>query len=286
MLGVDSREVVLMANSRNPNSNSVLQALLDLKDCGGYGEMTLDHIITKISGDRKLQKDLQAKWDAHAYPEHSMVYAQLTITQALMNLSPQACKILLLLGSYASQTGLVQVSYPTLETVTDIKRTMVREAVQELKDHGLIRVRIKSARHSAPIYCVDPGVIAKGSRRQSRATEYRSALIGGGFPKNQYLLDNYSPSLVIKCDTVRAEDPNGESIRYNSLSLIPAAEAKKIPESTGTSTSGKRTRKRSSTKGKSNTAESDAQIPGQRELTDVLAEMEQAPGISDELPFG
>ena len=146
-----------MANSRNPNNNSILQALIDLSD-SGFAAMA-DPIITKISGDRKLQKDLQAKWDAHAYPEKSMVYAQLTITQALMDLSPQACKVLLLLGSYASLTGLVQVSYPTLETVTGIKRTMVREAVQELKDHGLIRIRVKPARHEPPIYCIDPGVI-------------------------------------------------------------------------------------------------------------------------------
>lgn len=275
-----------MANSRNPNSNSILQALLDLKDCGGYGEMTLDHIITKISGDRKLQKDLQAKWDAHAYPEKKMTYAQLTITQALMDLSPQACKILLLLGSYASQTGLVQVSYPTLETVTGIKRTMVREAVQELKDNGLILIRVKPIRHEAPIYCVDPGTIVKGARRQSRTTEYKSALIGGGFPKDKYLLDTYSPALVIKCDTVRSEDPDGEPIRYNTISLMPAQQAKKVPEPTGTSASGKRPRKRSSAKEKSSTAEPDVQIPGQRELGDVLAEMEQIPGIGDdELPF-
>ena len=275
-----------MANSRNPNSNSILQALLDLKDCGGYGDMSLDHIITKISGDKKLQKDLQAKWDAHAYPETKMVYAQVTITQAFMDLSPQACKVLLLLGCYASQTSLVQVSYPTLEAATGIKRTMVREAVQELKDRGLIRVRVKPIRHEAPIYCVDPGAISKGARRQSRGTEYKSALIGGGFPKNQYLLDNYSPSLVIKCDTVRSEDPDGEPIRYNTISLVPAEQAKKVPEPTGTSTSGtgKRTSKRSSKK-ESSTAEPDVQIPGQRELVDILAEMEQAPGIGDELPF-
>lgn len=276
-----------MANSRNPNSNSILQALLDLKDCGGYGDMTLDHIVTKISGDRKLQKDLQAKWDAHAYPEKSMVYAQLTITQALMDLSPQACKILLLLGSYASQTGLVQASYPTLEAVAGIKRTMIREAVQELKNHGLIRVRVKPARHDPPIYCVDPGLISKGARRQSRSTEYKSALIGDGFPKDKYLLDTYAPSLVIKCDTVRSEDPNGEPIRYNTISLIPAAEAKKVPEPTGTSTSGKRADKRRRSKGESNMPEPVVQIPGQVELNDVLAEMEQAPGIGDgELPFG
>lgn len=272
-------------NGRNPNNNSILQGLLDLLDRGGYQDMTIGHAVTKITGDRKLQQDLQAQWDAHAYPEKKMTYAQVTITQALMDLSPQACKVLLLLGCYASQTSLVQVSYPTLETVTGIKRTMVREAVQELKEHGLIRVRVKPIRHEAPIYCVDPGVISKGARRQSRTTEYKSALIGGGFPKDKYLLDTYSPALVIKCDTVRSEDPDGEPIRYNTISLVPAQQAKKDPEPTGTSASGKRARKRSSAKEKSSTSGSDVQIPGQRDLKDVLAEMEQVPGIGDELPF-
>ena len=114
-----------------------------------------------------------------------------------------------------------------------------------------------------------------------------SALIGGGFPKDKYLLDVFNPSLVIKCDTVRSEDPDGEPIRYNSLSLIPAAEAKKDPEPTGTSASGKRADKRRRSKGESNMPEPVVQIPGQVELNDVLAEMEQAPGIGDgELPFG
>lgn len=273
---------MLVANSRNPNSNSILQALLDLSDSGFAKQV--DPIIAKISGDRKLQKDLQAKWDAHAYPEKSMVYAQLTITQALMDLSPQACKILLLLGSYASQTGLVQVSYPTLETATSIKRTMVREAIQELKDCGLIRVRVKPVRHEAPIYSVNPGAISKGARRQSRGTEYKSALIHSGFPKDKYLLDTYAPSLVIKCDTVRTEDPDGEPIRYNTISLVPAQQAKKVPEPTGTSASGKRA-KRGRSKDQSSTPDPAVQIPGQRELADVLAEMEQVPGIGDELPF-
>ena len=271
-----------MANSRNPNNNSVLQALLDLSDSGFAKQV--DPIIAKISGDRKLQKDLQAKWDAHAYPDKSMVYAQLTITQALMDLSPQACKVLLLLGSYASQTGLVQASYPTLEAATGIKRTAVGEAVQELRDRGLIRVRVKPARHEAPIYCVDPGVIVKGARRQSRATEYKSALIGGGFPKDQYLLDTYAPPLVIKCDTVKSEDPDGEPIRYNTISLIPAAEAKKVPEPTGTSASGKRARKRSRSKGESSMPEPVVQIPGQMDLDEVLAEMDAAPALPP-LPF-
>lgn len=272
-------------NSRNPNNNSILQGLLDLLDRGGYQDMTIGHAVTKITGDRKLQQDLQAQWDAHAYPEKKMTYAQVTITQALMDLSPQACKVLLLLGCYASQTSLVQVSYPTLETVTGIKRTMVREAVQELKEHGLIRVRVKPIRHEAPIYCVDPGAISKGARRQSRGTEYKSALIHSGFPKDKYLLDTYSPALVIKCDTVRSEDPDGEPIRYNTITLIPAQQAKKDPEPTGTSASGKRAR-RSRSKDQSSTPDPAAQIPGQRELDDVLAEMEQAPGIGDdELPF-
>lgn len=258
-----------MANSTNPNSNSILQALLDLKDCGGYADMTLDRIIAKISGDKKLQKDLQAKWNGHAYPEKDMVYSQVSIAQALMQLSPRACKVLLLLGCYCSQSTLIKASYPVLETATGIKRTELRKAMQELEDGGLIRVHTKPARHEPPIYSVDPAAINKGVRRTSKETEYMAELAQGGFPKASYWRDAFNPGLVIKCDAVRTKDADGSPIHYNALSLVPADEAKKDPEPAGTS-SGKRPKGRGSSRRQNSTGDgaAEVQIPGQTDITD------------------
>lgn len=258
-----------MTNTRNPNNNSYLQALLDLKDCGGYGDMTLDRIIAKISGDKTLQKDLQAKWNSHAYPEKDMVYAQASITQAFMQLSPRACKVLLLLGCYCSQSTLIKVSYPVLETITGIKRTELRRATQELEDVGLIRIHTKPARHEPPIYSVDPAAINKGVRRVSKEKEYMAELVQGGFPKVRYWRDAFDPDLVIKCDSIRTKDADGSPIHYNALSLIPAAEAKKDPEPAGTS-SGKRPKGRRSSRRQNSTGEgaAEVQIPGQMNVDD------------------
>ena len=277
-----------MANSRNPNSNSILQALIDLKDCGGYGDMSLDHIITKISGDRKLQKDLQAKWNAHAYPEKDMVYSQLSTTQALMRLSPSACKVLIFLGIYCAQSTLIKVSYPVLEVATEIKRTALREAVRELVDCGAIRVHTKPARHEAPIYSVDPALISKGVRRQSKQTEYMAALTGGGFPKGQYLSEAFSPVQVVKCDTIRSKDADGTPVYYNAVSLISADEAKKIPEPAGTDSGERVSKKRKSAKPKSTTGAEEPQIPGQMAVEDFPEYMPDPPleGYDDSLPPG
>lgn len=277
-----------MANSRNPNSNSILQALLDLKDCGGYGEMTLDHIITKISGDRKLQKDLQAKWNAHAYPERDMVYTQLSMEQALMQLSPRACKVMIFLGMYCAQSTLIKVSYPVLEVGTGIKRTALREAIQELEDCGVIRIHTKPARHEAPIYSVDPAVINKGVRRTSKETEYMAALTSGGFPKSRYLTETYNPALVVRCDTIRSKDEAGTPIHYNVVTLVSADEAKKDPRSADTDP-GTRAKKRRSPKRKSNTGADEPQIPGQMDVNDfpdLMPQGSQDPLVDNPgLPF-
>lgn len=213
-----------MANNKNPNNNSVLQALLDARDLGIVG---LDGPIAKITGDRKLQQALQRKWNSHAYPERDMVYVQLAISQALMDLSPRACKVLIFLSCYCAQSTLIKVSLPVLETVTGIKRTMLRSALQELEDRGVIRVHQRSVRHEAPIYSVDPATANKGIRRKSKNQLYRAKLDAGGY-NGKYLHSSYSPDLVVKCDTIKSKDPDGNPLYYNEVSLVPAQ--KNAPE--------------------------------------------------------
>ena len=250
-----------MANSKskNPNNNSVLQALLDAKDAGITG---LDVAISQISGDRKLQAALQKKWNAHMYPERDMVYVQMTISQALMQLSPRACKVLIFLSCYCAQSTLIKVSLPVLETATGIKRTMLRGALQELIDCGVVQVHQGPVRHEAPIYSIDPATANKGTRQQSKVRRYKDQLSD----RSTYLHSAYEPSLVVKCDTIKSKDNEGNLLYYNEVTLIPAQ--KNAPESADTDSEAHAHRRK--TPAKPTTAGSEAQIPGQMSVDDFL----------------
>lgn len=253
-----------MTSNRNPCSCAQLQALLDIDGRGGFSNMTFSQVIKKITEDKKLQDDLQKQWNSHLYPDRDMVYAQITITPALQKLSPRALKVLVYLGSYTSQSTLIKISYPVLEVVTGIKRTMLREAVKELEDNGIIYVRVKPARHEAPIYSVNPTIFNKGTRSKVKENDYLRKLVATGFNKSDMLSTGETDTgHSIKCETVRGFDANGEKITYNHITIEP-----KNPEPTTKEDPGKRTGTRRFHHNNHTTSDDGEQIPGQFEIAD------------------
>lgn len=200
-----------MGNRRNPNSNSVLQALLDATD-SGLGELTIDAAITKLSGDPKLRAALQKKWNAHAYPNKSLVWTQLVKDQRLMTLTDPALKALAFMGMYCSQTGLIQVSRKDLTAATGVKSTTLTSALKELQDCGAIRVAVPAVRHAAPIYAVNPGICNKGTRRTGDKEAFEAHIVGAKGPS--YLLNRELP-LCVQEDTVY----DGEMM-YNRITML------------------------------------------------------------------
>lgn len=235
-----------MGNSRNPNSNSIVQALLDASDLG-YGTMTVDQLITKTSTDGKLRAALQAKWNAHAYPDKAMEWAQLTKSQTLMTLSDPALKILTFFGMYCHQSTLLQVSLKDLAAATGIKDRTLRYAMKELSECGCIRIEKPSAQHAAPIYSVNPAIINKGTRRRSEMSEFCDKL-----SCSDYLLTRDLP-LIVQTQTICQEQLDGSKIAYNRVALV-------TPETAALQQSPKR-RKRTK-------SDPDEQLPGQMSLAD------------------
>lgn len=202
-------------NSRNPTSNSVLQALLDLAD-SGHGTMTVDQMISRLSSDSKLRTAMQKKWDAHAYPEDAMEWAQLTKAQQLLTLSDTALKVLTCMGLYAHQSTLLQVSYRDLAVITEIKDRSLRTAIRELINTGCIRIEVPSIQHAAPIYSVNPAIINKGTRRKSAARAYNDKLDGC----QDYILQR-TPKMLASEETIRQVQPDGRKLVYNRLRPVP-----------------------------------------------------------------
>ena len=203
-------------NQRNPDGNSILQALLDLSD-RGMGTMRVSDLITRISTDTRFRNDLQAAWNAHSYPEKSMTYAQLCIDQRLFALSDTAYKIVRLLGIYCHQSGLIQARLADICDAVGIKRTSAKQAIAELRSCGAIDIAVPSSRHDAPIYQVNPALINKGRRKKSDMSAYAAGL---NIDPKQYLFNQELP-LLVQTDVVRTAD-----IAYNRLYMATADEVK------------------------------------------------------------
>lgn len=164
-----------MAKNPNPGHNSIVQALLDLQ-AEGYGELTINQAIDRLRADKKLSTALQNKWNSHYYPDKSIVYAQTTTSPALMQLSPYAVKILCFLGTNCGQSGQIQVSVPTLIEITGVKKTNLRDAIDELEDCGAIRKIRKAIQRNAPIYFVNPELFNIGQRTKAKSIKYLNGL--------------------------------------------------------------------------------------------------------------
>lgn len=284
-----------------------LQALKDLKESGAYvGTMTLDDMIRNLSQTtaecRKLNKDLQAKWDSHQYPDSSIVYVQVSNDPKVTTcLSCDAQAVLILLGTNVLQSGLIKITIDTICKLTGLKRTKAKAAVKELKDCGVLAVYMDSARHEAPIYSVDPKIINVGKRTN---TQYRQHMdhvkLGEDKDKNPipYLL-NQEPAwdIIRKATTMTVDDVEYDDdgrrvvtphkVRYVDIDIQPH---KKAPESDGDSkgssadANGKSQTHSNTRKKTKQDALANYECDGQRDLADVLAEMEAAPSLS-ELPF-
>lgn len=150
-------------NNDNKNNNSILQALLDLKS-GGHGDLTVDTLIQKISTDKKLADNLQAKWDAHHYPERSITFARMTIADEYMLLPDTALRVLILIGLRSHQSGLIQISRADLCALTGLKETAIKSAIKTLTECACIAVKVPAIRHTPPIYEINSKIFAKGKQ--------------------------------------------------------------------------------------------------------------------------
>ena len=235
-------------NQRNPDGNSILQALLDLSD-RGMDTMRVSDLITRISTDAKLRSDLQAAWNSHAYPEKAMVYAQLVIDQHLLTLSDTAYKVMSLLGLYCHQSGLIQVRLEDICNAVGIKRTSAKQALADLRNCGAVTIAVPSARHSAPIYQVNPALINKGRRKKSDVTAFMASL---EIPPENYLFNRDLP-LLVQTDVIRTAD-----MSYNRLYMAASDDVK---TKTDVSRPSKRKRK------------TNDPIPGQQTIQDDYPEV-------------
>jgi hypothetical protein len=166
-------------SKRNDDNNSIVQALLDLQDAG-LGSRSVSDLIAYLAGNRTLKRQLQDKWDSHAYNDRTLTFAMIYENPAIMCLSDLAVKILWFLATTANQSGCIQVSTPVLSQICGYKRTKVTATMRELEDAGVITVVRPPTRHDAPVYMINPAVSLKGKRSRHREQQFRNNAVHAG----------------------------------------------------------------------------------------------------------
>lgn len=144
----------------------------------------------------------------------------------VQSLSPAACKVLLLLQTYA-KSQYIQVSQPDLELLSGLSHNTLQKALTELKTHDVIEVARMRVRHEPPIYRLSSAVICTGKQRTTGADAKRALEVAQ---------DN-GIVLVPKIDIVKCP-PDTEDIlggRYAKVSVTEAPWV--IPEETEEPTS-------------------------------------------------
>lgn len=201
----------------NPDSNTVLQALLDAQ-AAGLGTLTINSAIARLQADKKLRADLQARWNGHAYPNKAITWTRLTVSEVWQALSPEACKVGLLLGMYAGQNTLVQCSLPNVVKLTGLNRTAANMALRELRSAGVIAKFRQERQRVAPIYAVNPAVCKKGLVTQQGEAAYNRLLP----PEAKMPVPEYAASLK----TIRTSDDGGtEYYTYTQIIALSPEEA-------------------------------------------------------------
>lgn len=277
-----------MSSSENPQHNSVLQALLDLTDLG-YGGQSVDSLVKKLQSDRKLATQMQDKWNAHSYPEKSLTFTCLTISDHYMQLTDPQLRVLLFMGMRCHQTWLIQVSMSDLALLTGLKPRATQTAVKGLIGAGCIRVHTPSVRHTPPIYEVNSRLFRKGKPRYQDFNYSACRQDDGGFLL-AWPMDYQSAT---GSTVLRTPDPDGGET-VTPYTRITAVRTKKKPADAATSTSPARpkasnhhtkTVSQSAGRHKTGLEAFPDDLPGQMSISDLMRDS-GIPDIDDpRLPF-
>lgn len=269
-----------MANSQNPDNSAIIQVLLDLEAAGF--KSNVDPVITKLKSDKKLSKDLEARFLARSYANDKVKYTQLTIDQHLMELTDPALRILTFLGMYCSQEGMVSVKLDTLAKAAKQSLNTTRKAISELKKRGLLAERDGAKRHEPALWQVHPGVIHSGKRFAVRRQADDFVNSTSSCQGKDYLLQQKLP-LVIQQDSVCRIMPDGSKVYYIRLDLV-SADTEREPFDSATVSKGPSKIKQDNFSKSTSFRQADPQIPGQMEITD-LPDFMPDPVNDDNLPF-
>ena len=243
-----------MPTKANPTSSTILQLLLDLK-ANGYGEMTISQLTHHLDRDKKALKALDQQWKARSYSDKSITWASITIAEGLMNLTPEALKILILLGTYADQTALIRVTRDVISRVTGIKMTTLKTALRELEGCGAIKIEVASAGHKAPIYRVNGELISVGKRNKTFQFDGINYILNQGLKQ----LDG----LKLAANRHTDKQADGTKVMYHELVLIPKAKEKEPSEGLDSTSDSSKYRRNNHSRKQNKNQDSADPIPGQ-----------------------
>lgn len=143
---------------QNKSNSSIVQAILDLKSTGKYGnDKELEDIVKKLEANPSITREADARFNARRYNEDSVRFSQIPLlSKKMLELSGNALRMLILLQGYMTQDNLVEINTNTVCEVLSISKDVFKRMKRELVQANAI-VEIEGGyRGSSPIYRVNP----------------------------------------------------------------------------------------------------------------------------------
>lgn len=199
--------------SRNPESNAIVQALLDCKD-HGYGTLTVDQLLSTLGRDKDTARDLHQKYESRGYNEEKLNYTQVSKNPMILQLDPVATKILLTLATYSTQDGYISVKHAVVSRITGLSERTIRSAIKTLTEAGLLVTVAGSSRHEPAILQVNPNAMYSGKRKHMTKDnrDFNARL------QNQCIL-NQELDYEIRKDLITRKLTNGTQVRFSRIDL-------------------------------------------------------------------
>lgn len=147
-----------MQNKSNACNSSIIQAILDLKSTGKYGnDKALEDIVKELEANPSITKEADARFNARKYNEDSVGFSQIPLlSKNMLELSGNALRMLILLQGYMTQDNLAEINTNTVCEVLSISKDVFKRTKRELVQANAI-VEIEGGyRGSSPIYRVNP----------------------------------------------------------------------------------------------------------------------------------
>lgn len=204
-------------STRNPSNNTVVQVLLELKD-SNMGNLSVDGLLALSERNPKLLKTIGDRIDARGYSNSKVVFTKLTTDQRLMRLSPEALKVLVLLGCNCAQNGCVSVKNAVLLEATGMSRDVLRAAIKELMETGALTTVYEQRHHEAAVWQVNPELMSVGKSKLAGKRKAEFDIRSKAVNNDKYLLSG-ELELVLHKENVHFVNPDGTSLTFNRLTL-------------------------------------------------------------------
>jgi hypothetical protein len=155
----------------NPSNSPIIQALLDMGECG----FDTKDLLKQVESNKADLAKANQLFDNHQYPNRALKYAQLKNfdeCRALLNLCTlkggySAIVVFVMITQIIRGQNTFQLSSKGFMEITKMSNKTIAQSLKLLKEQGFIAVKSKAVARYPAIYMVNPNVVNVGKPKNS-----------------------------------------------------------------------------------------------------------------------